>query len=571
VTLARRKPVIVAVDDDPTAMGHISTELERRYANDYEIVFEGSATSAIAKLEAIQRAGTRVALVLADVWMPELSGAEFLARVAELHPDAKRALLISWGEWDDAPTAAEIRAAISCGSADYYVLKPWKAPDEFFHKTVTEYLNEWMRGDLEVPQDLTLIADPNEQRTREIRSLLTRNGVPHAFFSNISPEGTKTLGEYEQSAQTKPVVVVRNRPALVDPTNQEIARAYGVSTAVDDGSEFDLVVVGAGPAGLAASVYGASEGLSTLVIEREHIGGQASSSSMIRNYLGFTRGVTGAELATRAHQQAWVFGANFLVMRDVTCVRCGDDGHVVEMSDGAHVRARAVILSMGVYYRRLKVPALERFAGDSVMYGASTADAPRFAGAHVLLVGAGNSAGQAALHAAKFAAQVTILCRRPSLTQTMSRYLIDTLEATTNVDVRFETEVVDASGDARLESLTVRDGTGAMHTVPADALFIFIGAVPRTEWLPPEIKRDQHGFVVTGFDLTHDQMLGDWRLARAPYPFESSFPGVFAVGDVRSRSVKRVAAGVGDGSAVVQHVHKYLEDQQKWAATRRPL
>lgn len=571
MTTARGKPVIVAVDDDPTAMGHISTELERRYARDYEIVFDGSATSAIAKLEAIQRAGGRVALALADVWMPELSGADFLGRVAEIHPDAKRALLISWGEWDDAPTAAEIRAAISCGSADHYVLKPWKAPDEFFHKTVSEYLNEWMRGDLEVPQDLTLIADPAAQRTREIRGLLTRNGVPHAFFSNASPEGIKTLGEYEQSEQTKPVVVVRNRPALVDPTNQQIARAYGVSTAVDDGSEFDLVVVGAGPAGLAASVYGASEGLSTLVIEREHIGGQASSSSMIRNYLGFTRGVTGAELATRAHQQAWVFGANFLVMRDVTCVRCGDDRHVVEMSDGTHVRARAVILAMGVYYRRLEVPALERFAGDSVMYGASTADAPRFTGAHVFLVGAGNSAGQAALHAAKFAAQVTVLCRRPSLAQTMSRYLIDTIESTTNLDVRYETEVVDAAGDARLASLTLRDGTGATHVVPADALFIFIGAVPRTEWLPPEIKRDQYGFIVTGFDLTHDQMLGDWRLARAPYAFESSFPGVFAVGDVRSRSVKRVAAGVGEGSAVVQHVHKYLEDQKKWAATRRPL
>jgi thioredoxin reductase len=333
-------------------------------------------------------------------------------------------------------------------------------------------------------------------------------------------------------------------------------------------NRFDVAVVGAGPAGLAAAVYGSSEGLHTIVVERGSIGGQAGSSSMIRNYLGFARGIGGAELARQAYEQAWVFGTQFLAGREVVRLDCGDETHVLTSADGIEISSRTVILSTGVRYNRLDIPALERHAGRGVYYGASPGEARHFAGKHVYVVGAGNSAGQAILHLARWAETATLVARGPTLQKTMSKYLIDEIEAAENVRVLLTTRIVDASGEGWLETLTLADGDST-SVVPADALFALIGAQPHTGWLPPAIARDAHGFVVTGAELTHDGLLDDWLLPRSPRAFETSAPGVFAVGDVRSRSMKRVATAVGEGSGAIKEIHHYLESQTKWSALRR--
>jgi thioredoxin reductase (NADPH) len=334
-------------------------------------------------------------------------------------------------------------------------------------------------------------------------------------------------------------------------------------------NRFDVAIVGGGPAGLAAAVYGASEGLDTVLIERDSIGGQAGSSSMIRNYLGFARGIGGAELARQAYEQAWLFGARFMIGREVTDLRCGDT-QAITTADGTAINSRTVILAPGMRYNRMDVPALERLVGRGVYYGASPAEARNVAGKKVHLVGAGNSAGQAALHLAKWAEKVTLLVRGDRLGKSMSRYLIEEIEAAANVEIFLETRVGDGSGDGRLETLTLVDcHSGKTNVVPTDALFALIGATPHTEWLPPVIARDAYGFVVTGADLTHDGLLDDWLLPRSPRTFETTAPGVFAVGDVRSRSMKRVASSVGEGSEAIKEVHHFLEFQAKWSALRR--
>ncbi len=565
------KPIILAVDDDPSAVGHLSVELQRRYDRDYRIVFETSPVAALAQLERMAERDERVALVLADQWMPELTGAALLERVKDLHPQAKRALLIAWGDWADELTAAAVRDAVARGCCDYYVLKPWKSPDELFHRSITEYLHEWSRGDASTPHELMLVADRSSKRARELRDMLTHNRVPHRFVASDTDQGTSQRERAGHPPADVPIVVLHTGMTLVDPSNREVADAYGASTTLGDRAEFDVAIVGAGPAGLAAAVYASSEGLSALVIERASIGGQAGSSSMIRNYLGFSRGVAGSDLTQRAYQQAWIFGTQFLQLQEVTCVRCGDEWHILDLPGGAEVRAGAVILAMGVSYRSLGVEPLERLLGSGVYYGASPSEAPHYAGGRVYIVGAGNSAGQAAIHLAKYAARVSIVVRGDSLAKSMSSYLIDEIDATSNIDVLTQTQVVDGSGAGRLERLTLRGPDGSTTDVAADALFVLIGAQPRTAWLPDEIARDAHGFVVTGADLTHDQLLGDWRMARVPYPYETSFPGVFATGDVRSRSVKRVANAVGEGSSAIQHVHTYFQDRDKWSALRRPV
>lgn len=552
--------MIVAVDDDPTALASISVELQRRYDRDYEIVFVGSAQEALARLEQMRSRGDQVALVLADQWMPELEGVEVLSRVRALHPHAKRALLIAWGEWGDQPTAEAIRKGIALGDIDYYVLKPWKSPDERFHRTITEFLHEWKRSDVSVPHEITLVADAWSPRTHELRELLARNGVPHGFYARESAQGLKVLLDHDLASQTAPVVVLRNGPVLVDPSNAEIARAYGANTVLEDPSSFDVVVVGGGPGGLAAAVYAASEGLSALVIERESIGGQAGSSSRIRNYLGFARGITGAQLAQRAYQQAWGFGARFLLMRDAVSLASKGRDHILEVSGGDKITAGSVILAMGVSYRRLGVPTLERFVGSGVFYGSSPTEAARFTEGSVYIVGGGNSAGQAAIHLSRYAATVTMVIRGSSLASSMSRYLQDEIEATRNIEVLYSTRVVDAAGDDRLDTLTLEGDNDNRTSVPADALFLFIGAHPRTEWLPSEIVTDDYGFVITGRDLSDAT---DIELERPSLIFESSVPGVFAVGDVRAGSVKRVASAVGEGSVVIQEVHRYLESRRR--------
>jgi thioredoxin reductase (NADPH) len=552
------RPVIVAVDDDPSSIAYIGAELERRYDRDYQILCNTSATEALEQLERMQQVGNRVALVLADQWMPDLTGPELLARVPEFHPQAKRALLVGWGDWGDAPTADAIREAMALGRIDYYALKPWKSPDEYFHRTVSEFLHEWSRADASVPQEVNVVADAWSSRAHEIRNLLTRNGVPHVFHPSDSPDGEAVLRKAGHVGATKPVVVMLDGRTFVDPTNAELARGYGAMTELEGGRQFDVVIVGAGPAGLAAAVYASSEGLRALVVERESIGGQAGSSARIRNYLGFARGVSGAELAQRAYQQAWVFGTTFLLMRDVTGLRTDGVDHVLAISDGSEVRSRSVILAMGVAYRRLDIPALERLTGVGVFYGSSPSEAQRFTGGQVYVVGGGNSAGQAAVHLSRYAKRVTLVVRSATLASSMSQYLRDEIDAVPCIDVRLSTEVVDGAGEGRLEQLTLRSA-GTTTSVPADALFLLIGARPHTAWLPPDVARDGPGYVVTGPPVADERAATRWALERPPLVFETSVPGVFAVGDVRAQSVKRVASAVGEGSVVIQQLHQYLE------------
>jgi thioredoxin reductase (NADPH) len=553
------KPFIYAIDNDFDSLGHISGELERRYRGDYQVVFLASPLQALEMMEA-GREGERIALVMANASMDELTGIELLSRVRDLHPHAKRVLLVSWGEWGVDSVAEAIRKGISQGIIDYYLLKPWKAPDERFHRSVTEFLHEWrVQVDDKVPDEVVLIADRWSSRTHQLRSLLERNGVPHEFASNDSSEGAELLENRELPGERSPVLVLRHGPTMVDPTNAQIAQAFGGNTTIEKQTEFDTVIVGGGPAGLAAAVYAASEGLSALVIERESIGGQAGSSSRIRNYLGFARGVTGSQLAQRAYQQAWVFGARFLLMHEVLGLRPGGSDYLLQVSGDNEVRARSLILSMGVSYRSLEIEALDRLVGSGVFYGSSPSEAPQFTGGNVFVVGGGNSAGQAAVHLARYAKQVTMVCRGPSLASSMSRYLLDEIEATHNIDVRFSTEVVDASGEGRLDGLTLSDDIGNTTSVDADALFLLIGSEPRTDWLPQEIVKDGYGFIATGRELPEE---GESSLGRAALMFESSLPGVFAVGDVRSRSVKRVASAVGEGSVVIQEIHRYLQASQ---------
>lgn len=561
------RPVILAVDADASALGHVTAELERRYDRDYRVLYSTSAIEALERLEALRDAGDRVALVLAAQWTPEVTGAELLGRVCDLHPRAKRSLLIGWGDWGDEPTADAIREAMAVGRIDYYALKPWKSPDELFHRTVTEFLHEWARADESMPSEVTVVADAWAPRAHELRNLLARNGVPHVFHGSGSSAGREVLRQAGREVSNQPVVVMLDGRVLVDPSNAELARSYGATVELDGSGQFEVVVVGAGPAGLAAGVSASSEGLNALVVERESIGGQAGSSSRIRNYLGFSRGVSGAELAQRAYQQAWVFGTTFLLMRDVTGLRTENGEHVLTISDGSEVRARSVVLAMGVTYRRLGPPALERLNGAGVFYGSSPSEVQRFTGEHVYVVGGANSAGQAAVHLGRFAERVTMVVRSGSLASTMSQYLRDEIDAAANIDVLLSTEVVDATGEHRLEELTLRTGD-ATSTVPADALFVLIGAHPHTDWLPPQIARDEQGFVMTGPDLSRrDGSITCWMLERPPLMYETSVPGIFAVGDVRSRSVKRVAVAVGQGSVVVQQALQYLEGVPTAVAT----
>lgn len=541
-------PLILAVDEDPEALHRITGELQR-YARDYKVICGPSTEAALAQLEALREDDAAVAVVLAARGTQELKGEELLERVHHLHPHAKRALLIPWGGWADEETADAIRTAMALGHIDYYALKPWSTPDELFHRLISEFLQEWRRQNAPGRRELTVIADPWSSRGYELRNLLARNGVPHAFHTCDSPEGAELLRSCGEEDTDVPVVILPDGSALVDPKAEDLAQhGTRMPTELESPGTFDVVIVGAGPAGLAAAVYASSEGLSALVVERESIGGQAGSSTRIRNYLGFSRGLSGSELAQRAYQQAWVFGATFLLTREVTDIALGEHTHTVSISGGPSVEARSVILAVGVSYRRLEVPALAALEGMGVYYGSSSSEARQFTGKSVYVVGGANSAGQAAVHLSRYAKSVTLLCRS-AIEKSMSRYLIDEIDGKANIHVLDGAEVVDAGGEGVLESLTLRTRDG-VESVPADALFILIGAAPRTEWLPPEIERDERGFITTRDD------------------YATSVPGVFAIGDVRSGSVKRVASAVGEGSVVIQHVHHYLDEAAHRAGVR---
>jgi thioredoxin reductase (NADPH) len=554
-------PFIVAVDADDRARARVVDTLERRYGADYRVTGLASADAALDRLGELARAGEEVALVVADQWLPGETGVDLLGEVSGIFPLAKRGLLIEWGAWGDRPTADAILHAMTLGHIDYYVPKPWRPPNEFFHRLVTEFLHEWSRTGDATLKEVVVVGERRSIRAAELRGLLTRSGIPFSFHASDSPEGRRLLEETGEDGSRLPVVRLFNERVLVDPSNAELASAYGVSTSLEEMQEFDVIVVGAGPSGLAAAVYASSEGLRTLVVEAETMGGQAGSSSLIRNYLGFSRGVSGAELAQRAYQQAWVFGTRFLYARRAVDLRAAGDRHRLRFSDGSEATARAVVLATGVSYRRLSIPALEQFAGAGVFYGTSTSEASLVAGADVYVVGGGNSAGQAAVHLCRFARRVTLVVRGASLAASMSRYLCDRIAGTEKIEVRLETEVADVGGSGgRLERIRLRNrSTGEITTADAAALFVLIGAVPHTEWLPEAIERDPWGYVTTGTDLAEtDGGEASWPLERPPRMLETSLPGVFAVGDCRHRSIKRVASAVGEGSIVVQQIHQHL-------------
>ena len=547
------KPVVLLADGSQTR-GRVEEELCKRYGADYRVITTGSAQEALEALAKLRDGQSQVSLVLAGQWLQDATGTELLARVRQLDPAARRVLLITWG--DQASMTAVVQATV-LGNLDAYVVRPGTPPDEVFHRSVTEQLGEWARSNLPGIEVVRVVGEEWASRSHELRELLGRNGVPFSFYPADSPEGQRLLEQGPGKAL--PTVVMFDGRVLADPSNAEVAEALGVLTKPGRG-RYDVTVIGAGPAGLAAAVYGASEGLSTVVVEPEAIGGQAGTSSLIRNYLGFPSGVSGGDLAVRAYTQAWSFGAEYVYGNPATSLRPEGSELVVTVADGTEVRSRAVVVASGMAYRRLGIPALDALTGAGVFYGAAASEAKAVQGSEVFVVGGANSAGQAAVHLAKYAAQVTLLVRGRSLADSMSEYLIREIDAAPNIAVRCRVAVTGGAGQNRLESLTLTDlESSAAETVGAAALFVLIGAEPRTQWLPATVRRDQSGFVMTGTDLLDDgRPAGDWPLRRLPMFLESSVPGVFAVGDVRYGSVKRVASAVGEGSTAIRLVHDYL-------------
>lgn len=547
-------PVILTVDGDPGGLETIERELLDRYARHYAVVCVASAADARRRLAELRAEGEAVALVLAGQELDGATGSELLAETRQLHPHAKRALLVGWGEWGFRETGDAILEAIEHGKVDHYVVRPVAPPDELFHHSISTFLLEWAEERRTAPYAIHVVGDSWSGRAAELRGVLERCAFPHAFCLADSDEGRKLLGETTGAGEL-PVVILPDGTTLANPSDLELTRATGSSVEPED-EEVDLLIVGAGPAGLSAAVYGASEGLRTLVVDTHGIGGQARSSSLIRNYLGFSRGVSGAVLARQAYEQAWVFGARFAFMQHVIGLRADGNRLVATLSGGADVSARAVVLATGVNYRRLGIEPLEALAGAGVFYGGAGSDAYRMSGQDVYVVGGANSAGQAALHLARYARRLTLVVRASSLDARMSRYLVRQLEATPNVEIRVGTEIVGGGGEGWLTHLVLRDRASSREeVVPADGLYVSIGARPHTDWLPDEIARDDVGFVLTGADLPRDT----WSLERDPLPLETSMPRVLAVGDARRGSVKRVASAVGAGSIAIRVVHRLLE------------
>jgi thioredoxin reductase (NADPH) len=550
------QPVVLAVDDDGDVLAALEQALRKRYGADYHILAERSPAAGLQTLERLGQQDVAVAVIIADQWMPQMTGLELLAQARQLHPSARRLLLI--GVWDRTANQP-MSQAMTLGRLDGWVLKPWEPAEEHLYLPVSEQLTEWIRATGQPGfVAIQIVGEQWTPRSHELRDLLDRNAIPYQFHPHDSEVGRQLLRQAGQDGIRLPVLVLFDGRVLVDPTNAEGAAAIGVATRPEPG-RYDLIVVGAGPAGLSAATYGASEGLRTLLLEPEALGGQAGSSSLIRNYLGFPFGVTGRKLAQRASAQAILFGAELVYARAVGLRPAGRD-RMVMLADGSRAVGRTVLVATGAAYRRLDAPGVDQLLGAGVFYGAAVSEAPAMTGSQVFVVGAGNSAGQAALHFAKYAKRVTILARGDSLSRSMSDYLVKELQANDAIAVRLGTQVVGAGGAGRLEHLVLRDvRTGATETVPAEALFILIGAQPRTDWLAGTLDRDEHGFILSGPDLLHGSPSPGWRLDRSPLLLEASLPGVFAAGDVRHRSIKRVASAVGEGSIAIQLVHDYLD------------
>lgn len=545
------RPILLAIDDDAGVLEAVVQDLRREYGSVYRIMRAANGQAAIDTLAQLKARQEAVALLLSDQRMPGMSGVEFLEKARELYPDAKRVLLTAYAD-----TEAAIQA-INAARIHYYLNKPWDPPEEKLYPVLSDLLDDWKAGYRPPFEGLRVIGSRWSLNDHMLRNFLSRNHVPYRWLDIAgNDEAQKLLEERQFTPEQMPVVLFPDGTALVEANPDSLAERVGLRTQAAQ-EFYDMAVIGAGPAGLAAAVYGASEGLRTLIIEPEAPGGQAGSSSRIENYLGFPAGVTGADLGRRAHVQASRFGAEFLTQR-ATGLRIDGQYRFVQLADGHEVASHVVLLASGVQYRKLEVPGADRLAGRGIYYGAALVEAASCKGEEVFVVGGANSAGQAALHFAQYALKVTMLVRGSGLSATMSKYLIDEIERTSNIVVEAKTQVVEAEGEDRLECLKLV-GPAGEYRVQASSLFVFIGAQPRVEWLPACVLRDAKGFVLAGPDLRNDGKLPDgWHETREPFLLETSVPGVFAAGDVRHGSVKRVASAVGEGSIAVQFAHQYL-------------
>jgi thioredoxin reductase (NADPH) len=548
--------LLVTVDDESRDV--LDGELRRRYGTDYEVITCRAYDHARAVLDGLRRWERDVAMVFSCYNQADREGLSFLRRARSIHPSAKRAVVVRWGDFE---SSAPVFRAIAEGHAESQLVRPERRRDEEFHGSITDLLDDWHLAQGMGFEAVRLIGH-HDERTHTLRDAFARNHIPIGFYPADSEAARRLLVDMELEDPELPVVVLQftSPPTtLVNPSDIELADAFGLMTPPSSDTVYDVVVVGAGPAGLAAAVYAASEGISTLVIERQAVGGQAGTSSLIRNYPGFARGVSGTHLAFRSFEQAWAFGAEFLFFRETVGLRVEGAEQVLTLSDGTSVRSRATVVATGVDYRRLAIPALEGLVGRGVYYGAAVTEAPAMAGRPVFVVGGGNSAGQAALHLAKYARHVTLLVRGPSLAASMSDYLIEQIRSTRDVDILFRAAVVGGTAvDGSLAEIEISYlDEGTSEVVPAAGLFLLIGSTPHTDWLEGTVQRDEAGYVRVGADVDRDALADP---TRAPLPLETSVPGVFAIGDARRGSVKRVATAVGDGAAVIQLVHGYLAE-----------
>ena len=549
------KPIIMTIDDEPHVLNAIARDLQARYQKDYQIVKASSGTEALETVQEFKRRNRPVALFVADQRMPVMSGIEFLLEAIKLYPESKRVLLTAYADTDAAI------ASINAIGLDYYLMKPWDPPEERLYPVLDDLLSDWSAS-VAVPYDGIRVAGTLwSPGSHYVKEFLARSQIPYKWLDiERDSEARELVDSVSEGSPCLPTLFFPDGSTLIAPDLRTLADKVGLTTRAEQ-PFYDLIIIGAGPAGLAAAVYAASEGLRTVVIEQEAVGGQAGTSARIENYLGFPKGVSGADLMRRATTQAKRLGAEILTAQEVTGVRVEDPYRIVALGDGSELSCHALLVATGVKVRELDVPGIEPLVGGSVYYGAASSEAVHYQGGNVFVIGGANSAGQGAMFLSRFAKQVTILIRGESLKQSMSHYLINQIEHTDNISLKPQTEVAAVAGTDHLESITMRNNvTGETETAPADAIFIFIGAVPHSEIVAGVVERTEAGFIPTGPDLMREgRRPQNWKLRRDPFLLETSVPGIFAAGDVRQGVVRRVASAVGEGAVSINFVHKYLE------------